>query len=819
MSSYPEETGVRISVHNETLTVTYYQPMVVGTMKMLMISYHFPPCTDGAATLMYNLCKYLPTECYSVITVSEEFGKSPAQNSFGGYDEKYNIRCDTIRLPVKTDRMRDRVRFLLLGILKGLLLEKKAFDSILVVYPDEFDLFIAYILYLLTRKPLVVYMHDLYSEVRKNARLYRIWRFFENRLLSSASTVLVTNEKFRDYYNSKRGLKNVTVLHSCVDLDSYKKEKPIQMRQHNVDKLKIVYTGSVYGANDDAVISFLKAARKVDNLEIVFSTPSQKDYLKEVNVGFLSKKDCSELQKSADVLFLPLSFKRHLREEIVCAFPCKVLEYLAAGKPILAVVPEGSFSEALLKNSGAGLVVTELSEEKIVDAINALRDSEQRSSLSSNALKTAPFFDAHVQSERLRSIIKNVVLQASASRVENEANLKKYETSERKNMPILFIQPAYAKYRQPLFDRLSQKFDTTFYFIAEPMTYFQDKKSSKRTTNQPGEQELRLSRVIRLVRGYLHLLVCLATDNYSVAVTSISDSPQTILSLLISRMRRKKCVLMIEEWFVPRKKSTITRFRLIVKRLTMTNADAVVAIGTAQYNYVRNFGVPSRKVFMSNHCSLDFSMYKSENLKKKLNIDKGLVVLYLGRIIKNKALDILIRAFSKIEQKTNDFFLVACGDGDYRPYCENLVRKLKVGNIIFRGTVCGEENIASYYRTADVFVLPSSLRGYEKMYCEGWGLVINEAMSMGKPVITTNAVGAAPDLVKNGINGYIVKNLDPDALYSALKKVLENKNLRETMGKNSRKIFDDFNDFDKMFEGFRDAINYVTTNQGDRTRK
>lgn len=73
---------------------------------------------------------------------------------------------------------------------------------------------------------------------------------------------------------------------------------------------------------------------------------------------------------------------------------------------------------------------------------------------------------------------------------------------------------------------------------------------------------------------------------------------------------------------------------------------------------------------------------------------------------------------------------------------------------------------------------------------------------------------AAEDLVRNGINGYVIKNGKIEELYLALRKMLEDPRLRKTMGENSRIIFEEFNDFGKMFKGFKKAIEYSV----DRTR-
>jgi len=378
----------------------------VAPVTVLILSYSFPPCTRGAPTLMYNLCKYLPKKSFQVITADSELAVHA-----GDYDSKYVLNCSTIRLPVRDYGVRAGLKFFFLTILTGILLNKRGeFDCLLSVYPSEYDLYAAYVLRKITRKPLIIYMHDLFSEVRKDAWLYSIWRSIERKIFSSASEIIVTNERFRDYY-LKRGVAKVMVLQSCMDLN----EENQQAASQNISlkkpskKLRIVFTGLVYKANEDAILCFLKASEKVKDVEVVFATASKKDYLKNVSVGYLPKKACYELQRNADVLFLPLSFDNSYPEEIECAFPTKALEYLAAGRPILAIVPEGTFSEEFVERNEIGIVVTELSEQRVMDAIERLRDKEARKVFSENASKAAPLYDARIQARRLYAIIRNVV--------------------------------------------------------------------------------------------------------------------------------------------------------------------------------------------------------------------------------------------------------------------------------------------------------------------------------------------------------------------------------------------------------------------------
>lgn len=385
-------------------------------MKVLIISFVFPPCATGAATVMYNLCKNLPQKNFVVITAKKEFGIR-----WGIYDKDYELDCKTVRLPVRTPTTLDLLIFFLLTIFKGLSINKKErIDCILAVHPYFYDLLGAYVLHKLIRKPFVIYLHDLYSEAKKDALTYRVWVYIERKIFSSASRILVMNEEYRKHY-VKRGIRNITIFPPSIDFDYY-----VRTRNNGTasptshipeEKLLIVYTGSVYAAQESAVLTFLEAVKKVNQVKVLFAVPSEKGYLKDslkehlkdVNVGFLSKKECITLQKNADVLFLPLSPNSPYPEEIECAFPCKLLEYLAAGKPILAMVPRKSFVESFIKEYEVGVAVTELSIERVTEAIEELKAEEKRKRYGENALKTVLLFDAKKQSERLFSIIENVV--------------------------------------------------------------------------------------------------------------------------------------------------------------------------------------------------------------------------------------------------------------------------------------------------------------------------------------------------------------------------------------------------------------------------
>jgi glycosyltransferase involved in cell wall biosynthesis len=177
--------------------------------------------------------------------------------------------------------------------------------------------------------------------------------------------------------------------------------------------------------------------------------------------------------------------------------------------------------------------------------------------------------------------------------------------------------------------------------------------------------------------------------------------------------------------------------------------------------------------------------------------------LYLSRIIPRKGLDILIKAFSLLRRKRTDVCLLIGGDGPFRHYCEELAKSLKIPDISFVGPI-NHHSVVDLYEKADVLVLPSYF--YKNQY-EPWGLVINEAMSMALPVITTKAVGAAYDLVIDGYNGFIVRENDVTHLSKAMEKIIAMDLIQ--MGTNARSVFDTKNDFAQMAKAFTSAIEHT----------
>jgi len=150
---------------------------------------------------------------------------------------------------------------------------------------------------------------------------------------------------------------------------------------------------------------------------------------------------------------------------------------------------------------------------------------------------------------------------------------------------------------------------------------------------------------------------------------------------------------------------------------------------------------------------------------------KEVRLLYVGRISREKDLDVLAAAYKKVRETTLPVKLYLVGDG---PYSEALAAALP--DAIFLGYLTGEK-LANAYASADVFVFPSTT--------DTFGNVVLEAQASGLPVIVSD-IGGPKVLVEDGRTGFVTKAHDPDDFARAIERVSSDSNLRAKMGREAR---------------------------------
>ena len=199
-------------------------------------------------------------------------------------------------------------------------------------------------------------------------------------------------------------------------------------------------------------------------------------------------------------------------------------------------------------------------------------------------------------------------------------------------------------------------------------------------------------------------------------------------------------------------------------------ANVLLYIGQDNRDYFENFGVPDRKLVHAPHV-VDNEFFTAEaartagheaELKNAFGIDPAQkIILYSAKFMPKKQPLMLVEAFVAAGLG-DDWTLLMVGEGEQRADAEALAGKHPDAQIVFAGWL-DQSRIAEGYAVADMLVLPSA-------YQETWGLIINEAMNFGCPVIVSDRVSCGRDLVADTC-GLIFPWDDRAALVAALQKL------------------------------------------------
>jgi len=288
---------------------------------------------------------------------------------------------------------------------------------------------------------------------------------------------------------------------------------------------------------------------------------------------------------------------------------------------------------------------------------------------------------------------------------------------------------------------------------------------------------------------HINWILPIIRNKYDLVVIEGYYQPTFLLTWLISKLLNSKVAFLIESSHLDKRTGNCTIEAL--KRFIITHSDALMVAGQASLNYMKSFGVKPSNIFHIpytadyNFFSDKYRSLKSEEItikttkNTKLKEDGNLIFLYVGRLWEGKGIFYLLRAFKKLQMERNNICLILVGDGPDEHKYRKMTKEESIQNVYFEGFKQKEE-LPEYYALADIFILPS--------LTEPWGLVVNEAMIFNLPVICTNKVGAAYDLIENGKNGLIVDAANADSLYKAMKILAESSELRGEMGKISAEI-------------------------------
>ncbi|HEY6253087.1 MAG TPA: glycosyltransferase family 4 protein [Candidatus Angelobacter sp.] len=229
------------------------------------------------------------------------------------------------------------------------------------------------------------------------------------------------------------------------------------------------------------------------------------------------------------------------------------------------------------------------------------------------------------------------------------------------------------------------------------------------------------------------------------------------------------------------------RYALIefLKTTFLRGCDAFVVPGKSSVEYLRNYGVPEEMIYTApNAVDTQFFAQRAEVIRKEAAMHRedlrlpARFFLFAGRLVKEKGIFDLLRAYGALAPEIRKHMgLVFVGDGPERLALLQRAAAVNPGSIQLVG-FAQREHLAAYYALADVFVFPT--------HTDPWGLVVNEAMACGLPVVSSSAAGCVADLVESGWNGRVFSAGDVGQLACAMDELARNAELRSLMGQRSR---------------------------------
>jgi len=218
----------------------------------------------------------------------------------------------------------------------------------------------------------------------------------------------------------------------------------------------------------------------------------------------------------------------------------------------------------------------------------------------------------------------------------------------------------------------------------------------------------------------------------------------------------------------------------------LKNVDATVAISNQIYEDLRSVRLPESKMHIipsgvDVHLFSPVSQEQKRILRNRLRLPKKTLVLFTGRLVYTKGVDILLEALRDIIKRTTDIHVLIIGKGGFPKAFsaeEELKRFVKDHNlgqyVTFAGYV---DKLYEYLQASDIFAFPSRW--------EGLGCSMLEAMSCGIPVVATN-IGGIPDAIQDGVDGLLFPVNDHKELAKKILILKNDVNLAERLAKNAR---------------------------------
>jgi glycosyltransferase involved in cell wall biosynthesis len=237
-----------------------------------------------------------------------------------------------------------------------------------------------------------------------------------------------------------------------------------------------------------------------------------------------------------------------------------------------------------------------------------------------------------------------------------------------------------------------------------------------------------------------------------------------------------------------RSRSILTEF---VKRRFIRNCSSFAVPGKSSFEYVRSMGVPAERIHTAPN-AVDIQRFANlarsvREREAQCRAELGLpprYFVYAGRVTREKGIFHLLEAYTQLAPELrSQIGLVLVGEETARNELMNDAAKVSPGTVVFPGFV-QRDQLAAFYALAEALVFPT--------LSDPWGLVVNEAMACGLPIIATDVAGCTADLVQDRENGYVIPAANVDKLAEAMAAFASDPRLASRMGERSARLIESF---------------------------
>jgi glycosyltransferase involved in cell wall biosynthesis len=259
-------------------------------------------------------------------------------------------------------------------------------------------------------------------------------------------------------------------------------------------------------------------------------------------------------------------------------------------------------------------------------------------------------------------------------------------------------------------------------------------------------------------------------------------TPLSLCAYLGALVSRTPVLLRTESEHLRPRLRVVQLLKWLLLRPLLAVTAGFLVIGEANRRFFERYGMPRSRQFFTPY-SVDNDYFAAERRRLEPSRqqirqacgwhDQDVVIGFSGKLIPLKRVVDLVEAVSALQREGLRARMLIVGDGPERSMLADRLRALGLTGCVLAGFK-NQSELAQCYVAMDVFALLST--------SETWGLVLNEAMLFGLPVITTNRVGASLDLVEPGGNGFVIPVGDVAALTDALRPLVRSATMRQEFG-------------------------------------